>query len=261
MSPSVLAFSLAFFNTATAPVADLSVDGATGGTARTLPAGRMDVGVWQPLRYGLTDTLELSSHVLLATRMPNLRARRRWSQAHGWDVATLHEIAYPTPLLRDFRREGILGLFPLESEIPHILAMRNAILMSSPGDSGRDFTLSVGVRAAATSGRSDFPTLDLPVVFPRTAPYQGDVVTEIGLATDGLVGWGLRYRLALDVFLIPSDAIDDVELTAEQEAVVTWAASESFAAHLGYRLVFGRYPFGERTDVLPMVDLQWALDP
>ena len=108
MSPSVLAFALAFFNTTTAPVTDLSVDGATGGTARTLPAGRMDVGVWQPLRYGLTDTLELSSHVLLATRMPNLRARHRWAQAHGWDVATLHELAYPTPLLRDLRREFVV---------------------------------------------------------------------------------------------------------------------------------------------------------
>jgi hypothetical protein len=260
MSPAALAFAFAFLNTASAPSTDLSVDGKTGGTAQTLPKGHMDVGMWAPLRYGLTDDLELSTHPLLDARMPNLRVRQRWASLRGWQVATLHEIAYPTPLLRDFRREGTLGLFPLDTEIPHILSFRNVIFMSMPGDDGRDLTVSLGLRGAALAGDSDFPTLDLPVIFPRTAPYHGRLVTEVGMAAGGEIATWLRYRLMLDLFFIPSDEVDDVELTAEHAAAFTWPASDGFAVHVGYRLVFGQYPFGEQVDLLPVVDLQWAFE-
>ena len=36
------------------------------GTAHTIEAKRYEVGVFQPLRYGLNDSLEISSHALPA---------------------------------------------------------------------------------------------------------------------------------------------------------------------------------------------------
>ncbi len=260
MSPAALAFAFAFMNTTSAPATDLSVDGGTGGTARTLPEGRMDVGLWAPVRYGLTKDLELSTHPLLNARMPNLRARKRWADWRRWEVTTLHEVTYPTPLLRDFQREGTLGLFPLDADIPHILTLRNAILMSSPGDDGRDFTVSLGVRGAARSGESHFPTLDLPILFPRTAPYQGRVVTEVGIAADGDIATWLRYRLLVDVLLVPSSNVDAVDMTVEHAAAFSWPVSDGLAVHMGYRLVFGQYPFGEQVDLMPVADVQWAFE-
>lgn len=260
MSPSALAFAFAFLNTASAPATDLSVDGQTGGTAGTLSAKHADVGLWAPLRYGVTDHLELSTHPALNARMPNLRARQRWRRWRSWQVTTLHEFTYPTPLLRDFRREGTLGLFPLDTDIPHIFTLRNAVLMSSPGDDGRRFTILAGVRGAARSGASRFPTLDLPVLFPRTAPYQGRIVTEFGFAADGEIASWLRYRLLVDLFFVTPDDDGDVELTTEHAAAFTWPASDGLAVHLGYRLVFGQYPYGEQVDLLPIADVQWAFE-
>lgn len=262
MSPAALAFSLAFLNTLSAPVADVSVDGAAG-TARTLTPRRLEVGLWGPARFGLARDLELSAHPLVAVRMPNARLKRRWLTWRRWDVATAHEVAWPTPLLEDLRREGALGLYPLESRFPHVLATRHEVLLSSPGDDGRDLTVRAGVRAAIRGGASDFPTLDLPVVHPRTAAWQGRWVAEGGLALDGDAASWLRYRLAIQaLYVVPDAAAGDPDgaFAAEQLGMFTWRIGEGFAAHAGWRLVFGDYPFGRQVDMLPSVDAQWAWD-
>ena len=109
-------------------------------------------------------------------------------------------------------------------------------------------------------GATDFPTLDLPVIHPRTAPYHDRFVLEAGLAMDGEVAPWLRYRLLIEVFHTLAADGEDGTFTAEQAAVFTWPVSEGFAVHGGYRLAFGTYPFGEQVDLLPIAELQWAFD-
>jgi len=47
------------------------------GLSAILPKGCFEAGVFQPLRYGLNETVELSTHVITNIVMPNIAAKKR----------------------------------------------------------------------------------------------------------------------------------------------------------------------------------------
>ena len=78
------------------------------GTAKNLPAGRIEMGVFEPLRLGVSDTLEIDLQPAIAFLMPNLTVRLAWTPS----ITTEHTVAYPTPLLMVLSREGTGGVLP-----------------------------------------------------------------------------------------------------------------------------------------------------
>ena len=42
--------------------------------------------------------------------------------------------------------------------------------------------------------------------------------------------------------------------------MLSWRFTRGFAAHLGYKMVWGEYPFGQQFHMLPLADVQWAWD-
>ncbi|MEE8409784.1 MAG: hypothetical protein V3T05_09280, partial [Myxococcota bacterium] len=63
--------------------------------------------------------------------------------------------------------------------------------------------------------------------------------------------------LDVDLFLMPDSRST---LAIEQSGMATWMATDEFAVQVGYKLVYGEYPFGTQWHLLPLLDFQWAFN-
>lgn len=224
--------------------------------AHTLPKGRWEIGLFQPLRYGQTDRLEWSTHPILNLVIPNLSVKIAHGDGVGWQLATRHQLHYPTPLLRLVRREGTGGLIAPDLDIPAILLLRSELLLTRTLGPSRQLTAKGGVALVAKTGAIDErATIDLPIIFPRMAAYRQGYQVNLGLDLLGqLFGrWG--YGVDMDVFLTPGF---DQPLAFEHMGLAFWRKSDRFQLLMGYKLTFGGYPFGDQWHLLPLLDLQWA---
>ena len=233
------------------------------GTAYTLPAGRWEKGLFQPLRYGQTERLEWATHPVLNLVVPNLRVKVAHREFKGWTLATRHGFHYPTPLLRLVRRPGIGGLISPEDDIPdipHILAARSELLATRAISPSLRLTGKGGVSVALRSGELDErATIDLPIVFPRMALFLHGYQLNLGM--DLLADFPGRWAIWTDVDLLMIPSAEE-SFSLEHKGLAIWSRSERFQVLIGYKLVYGAYPDYPRArtqwHLLPLIDLQWA---
>ena len=231
---------------------------SANGSARILTRGRWTAGIFQPLRYGTLDRIELSAHPLLFPLLPNFSLK--WSHAPSgpWLIASRHSFYDPTPLLRLLRRKGTGGIVSPEFEIPNMGAWTSELLVTRPLGSTHLVTLKAGItlclfRSSALDSRT---TIDLPLVFPRLQPfYQGYSWRS------GIEGMGRLYRRWLylvdgDLFFTPGG---DENWALEHKGMLLWDKSGKVQLGAGYKLTWGEYPFGTQWHLLgPLIDLQWG---
>jgi len=227
------------------------------GTALLLPEGRMEIGIFQPLRYGWSKSIEFTIHPLAAFIIPNLSMKWSHGQKNGYIYATRHSISYPTLLLRAVSKEGIGGLISPEFEIPHIVSIYNEIIMSKAISANHLLSYKAGIAFALKSADLDErATIDLPIIFPRTAAYYHGYNFLIGGDLQGKFFQKWNYLFDADLFYTPDG---EENFAFEHKVLLLWNKSERFQVCLGYKLVYGEYPFGRQWHLLlPIVDLQWA---
>ncbi|UCH63226.1 MAG: hypothetical protein JSU77_01890 [Fidelibacterota bacterium] len=245
--------------------ASMASDNASwsSGTAYTLPSGRWEKGLFQPLRYGQTGRLEWATHPVLNLVVPNLRIKVAHREFKGWSLATRHGFHYPTPLLRLVKRPGIGGLISPESdipEIPHILAARSELLATRTLSQSVWLTGKGGVSVALKTGEIDErTTIDLPLVFPRMALFLHGY--QLNLGADLLTNLPGRWSIWTDVDLLMIPGAEE-SFSWEHKGLVIWSRSERFQVLVGYKLVCGAYPDYPKArtqwHLLPLIDLQWA---
>lgn len=228
----------------------------TGRRADTLPEGRWEVGVFAPLKYGLSDRVELSTHPLAFFVMPNLSAKIAWTENTPWRVATRHGVHYPTLLLNLVSREGSGGLLPAATDVPHILGLTSEILATTNVPLYRRWvTVRLGFSVAARFGGEQLPALDLPVLFPRTAAYSSWGTGHAGIALEGQITGPFYYLIDSAMFVIPGY---EGSFAFENTVDLSWRPSERFMLEAGGRAIYGGYPYGERFHLVPMVDLKFG---
>lgn len=224
-------------------------------TAAVQAAGQGVVGVFQPLRYGLRDDLELSTHTWGNLVLPGLGLKKSWHRGEHWSVATRHGLSYPSCMLLTLAREGVPGILPADSVVPQLISLSSEGLFTRSLGSNHALTARVRADLTAPLGAMDVPTLDLPVAFSRMASWYGYWSVRGGLGLDGRLLGQLDYQLDLDLFVLP---FEDARLAFEQRAVLAWRAREHFSVQGGVMSVWGQYPYGTGWRLLPLVDLQWG---
>lgn len=229
------------------------------GSAYTLPQGRWEIGLFQPLRYGQTDRLEWSTHPVLNLVIPNLTVKLAHGDKAGWVVASRHSLRYPTPLLRLVAREGIGGILAPDPDIekfPPTLFWRSEVLLTRAVAERTFLTAKGGLAVVPKAGDIDSrSTIDLPVIFPRMAAMRQGFQLSLGL--DGLVGLTDRLHIWTDGDLFLTPGLDEA-LGFEHKGLLVFNKSQRFQLTLGYKLTFGNYPYGDQWHLLPLFDLQWA---
>lgn len=227
------------------------------GTAAALPEGRWEVGIFQPLRYGLNESVELSSHVLTNFLMPNATLKKVWTNCFGLDFTTVHSLTYPTPLLNVISREGTGGILPANTVVPHIITLNNQVLVTFPVAEGHTVTPRIGFASALKFGNMDMTTIDLPLIYTRTSVYHNGWLVDIGIDLNGRIVDRFYYWLDLDKFIMPAEY---AAFAYEHKGMLIWRKSAKFSALIGYKLVYSDYPSAlqRRWDIFPLVDLMWG---
>jgi hypothetical protein len=227
------------------------------GTAFLLPEGRMEIGIFQPLRYGWSRSIEFSIHPLAAFIIPNLSIKWSHGQKSGHIYATRHSITYPTLLLRTVSKEGIGGLISPEFDIPHIVSIYNEIIVSKEISANHLLSYKAGIAFALKSDDlAERATIDLPIIFPRLVTYFQGYNFRFGGDLQGIFFRRWEYLVDADVFYTPGG---EENFAFEHKGLLLWNKSERFQVCVGYKLVYGEYPFGRQWHLLlPILDLQWA---
>jgi len=209
------------------------------------------------MRVGLNPTLEISTHPLVSFVMPNFSTKISWGKLGPFQGATEHTVTSPTVLLRLLSGAGSGGILPEETQVPFIVSLSNTLYLSTPLTKGHLITSKVALHLAEQFGDSTLPTIDLPVVMPRTAAYHDHVTMVLGLDLDGCIGAGFHYEVDVDLWLMPNRR---ATFALEHSSLVAWRPSHWFALQLGYKLSWAQYPYGMDWHVLPLLDVVFAVE-
>lgn len=230
----------------------------TIGTARTVPAGEAEFGIFSPLQIGLTESLEVQVSPLLAlTLAPNLTVKKRWYTDDYWLIASRHRYTMPTTLLRGMMNTGWFNFLPDNILWPYIFTLGNDALVTRRLGKELIMTGKIGGDFAFKTGGDSIPVINHPFLYPRTAVYNKKFVWNIGFGIDGNIYKNHNFSADIDFYSI-GFGIDDWAI--EHKAFYIYNKSIKFAALIGYKLTYASFPADKRFFIMPAVDLVWKIN-
>ena len=226
---------------------------ATAAASENLPKGKFETGFFQPLRYGLSENIEISTHPVLMFFIPNLAVQKRHP---SWDgLASRHSLVLPTLLLKLVTKKGVGGFISPEFDIPLMIALKNEIQLKRILNDHWTVSGTAGLTLAYCSKKLDKrTTIDLPVVFPRLGVFYNGYGVKFGLGFTGALLPRLGLLTSLNVLLLPGM---EEGFAFEHKNLLTWALSNRTDIQIGYKLICGEYPFGVQWHLLPLFDVLW----
>ena len=234
-------------------------------SAYLLPQKRWEMGLFQPFRYGYSETIEYSVHPLWFFVMPNFSLKKSQSDFAGFTSASQYKIVYPTPFLNMIAKEGIMGIIAPDFQMPPMLGLSASWLMSK-NMSGVDLTLKGGLDLGFAFGDLDTrSTIDLPLVYHRLGVYYNNWGFHTGLDVQKNISEKIGVLVDADLRLLPGL---NGNYSLEHKLLLRWHKSENFRILTGYKFVMGEYPYGSDMRLLPyipmyetwvpMIEFQWA---
>jgi len=246
-------------------------------SAYLLPQKRWEMGLFQPFRYGYSESIEYSVHPLWFFVMPNFSLKKSQSDIAGFTSASQYKIVYPTPFLNMIAKEGIMGIIAPEFRMPPMLGLSASWLMSK-NMAGVNLTLNGGLDLGVTFGDLDKrSTIDIPLVYHRLGVYYNKWGIHTGLDVQKNMTQKFTVLFDLDLKFLPglAEAQTDPdaskfmgEYSLEHKLLLIWNKSENFRVLTGYKFVMGKYPYGSDMRMLPyipmaetwvpIIEFQWA---
>jgi len=219
-------------------------------SAHLLEKGNREIGLFQPLRWGYSKNIELSTHPISMFTMPNISIKIRHEK---YGITSRHRFIYPTPLMRFFQKKGIFGLVtPVAdvAKVPHIFVFQNEIFKSISLDKTL-LTFKGGFTFALVSEELDERlSVDLPIIYPKMGAYFNGHKFNLGADARYNVSDQFSVLLDGDAVIIPTEDIFwDTKLLGEYQLDNQWGIL------LGAKLTYGNYPFGKQTRLLPLLDI------
>ncbi|MGI5865757.1 MAG: hypothetical protein ACOX6T_27365 [Myxococcales bacterium] len=200
-------------------------------TAAVGPKGSYSVGVFNPLRYALSDGFELQAHPLLFFVSPNLLARVDHGALAGFRFAGEYGVSVPTPAMR--LSQGYL--FPSwdksDGQIGWFVVPRAGLVASR------------GVRAADVLTLRLEGAAGIPLTRNDAKPIESVAPLAV-LFAPALTGWRARLGAVYDASLSPSWRLRgyaDLWLHGRQPSLYTVDAGLGldFAVGRSSRVTFG----------------------
>ncbi len=233
----------------------------TVGTALTVPKGRLDVSVFRPAQYGISNTLEISAQPWIFVIFPNAQLKKTWYKK-DFAVATVHGINYPSWSLNMLRKRDKPGYIPIDSVVPQMLAFKNEVIVSkflkkktTCEAANYLLSLKLGVQFAWQFKEGDIPPMEKPVIYPLTSIYQEKLLWYVGADIDGHLNSWINFSADID-FLSVKFSMEDIAI--EHKGMIILPLTNSLSLLGGYKIFFGTYPSGNsQFAVYPILDISW----
>lgn len=222
-------------------------------TAQLMPAGKWESGIFQPLRYGLNDKIELNTNVLLLPLVPGAALKISLGEAKGFILSGEHGISSPTPFLNVVSRKGIGGILSPEFDFPFIFSIKNGIIASKPVCTNNLLSIHANYTFALRGSQPDYQaTIDLPLFYPRMAHYYKGSTVNIGLSVKGTLSSKWLYEQSAQVYIITRN---ENNFFFENSGSLLWALGRTLRIRGGYVLTYGTFPFDNHWQMWPTIDL------
>jgi len=230
----------------------------TKGTAFCLPKHRIELGFLDESRYGLTNSIELSSNLPLGFLMPVFNVKKNWANYHGFNIATQHGFFYPTIFLRTVSKEGIGGLISPEFYIPPMISFSNQFFISFVPLKYTILSAYTGINLAILSGKLDHRTsIDLPYIYPRLAVFYKQPEIDIGFDFRGVISKCFGWKINTDHFIFFNTAYN---YFSESSLIISYSSSkQTLRINSGAKLCFGKYLSGTQWHLLPVLTLAFKI--
>ena len=225
-------------------------------TSYLMPMKKWESGLFQPLRYGYSTKMELSSNILIFPLLPNLGCKISVGEYAGFRLASEHILSIPSVLLNTISRKGTGGLISPEFDFPFTLGFNNSIIASHPIFHSALLNLKAGFAFALRTGKIDpMATIDLPVFFPRMAHYYKGVSLRLGSGIRGEIFSNLLYDESVQAFILTRK---NENFTIENTGSLMWTPGKRIRIKGGYILTYGKYPFGKLWQLWPTFDFMFG---
>lgn len=224
-------------------------------TAIIIEKGQWEIGLFHPLSYGYSETIQISTHPIVFIQMPNVAVKKRWITINGHILSSKHSLYYPTPLLNLVAKEGIGGFISPEFSIPAMISSVNEIIISKPVNTKGIISLKLVLAFSFGSNDLDSRTsIDLPLVYQRLSVYQDGHFLRMGADYQANLSDKLGIAIDIDYFKL---ANDDKHSAIEHKGLISYSKKKSRQILIGYKYIRADYPFGKQDHLLPVVDFRW----
>ena len=240
----------------------------TIGTARTVPVGEAEFGIFHPLQIGLSNTLEIQTSPLLTMSLaPNLTVKNRWYTDDYWLIATRHRYTMPTLLLERMTNFPKFEFMPHPDSVvwPYIFTLGNDVLATRrigkeliiTGKIGGDFAVKFDGDSDPDTKIDSLPLISHAFLYPRTAIYNKKFVWNVGVKVDGNIYRNHNFMADINFYSV-GIGVDDWAI--EHKAYYIYNRSIDFAMLIGYKLSYASFPLDKRFFISPVVDLVWKIN-
>ena len=228
------------------------------GTACNIPKHRWELGIFTASRYGVANNVELSAHPLMFFVMPQVKIKVGWGEYAGFRLATEHGIFYPTVFMNLVATKGTGGLISPEFTIPQMFAIANRFLVSYWPFKNAVLTAHAGVAFSFRFGPLDpLSTIDLPIIYPRLAVFYNQPEFDAGIDFRGKFIPRFGWLFNVENFIVCGT---EQNYFMENKGVLVYTSKkETLRIETGYKLCFGRYPYGSQWHLLPVIDLAFGI--
>ncbi len=227
-------------------------------TAFILPERQVNLSLLAPVRYGLTNKIELQSFLgLWAYRVPNIYLKKNWFEGL-LIISSKHGIVYPTQGLKIFRDDDRDHTLNRDAKIPQIVMFQNEAIASyvlNPTCNAEEplwiASARLGLDISITSKREDsFNRMTFFSFYNRTASFYGDKVLYAGLQLDGGLFRKLYFNVGVDAYSIDF-GYNGIE--TQGNLIFHYNQQLSFAA--GIKYIMTRNPIEKENNFAPMLDI------
>ena len=225
-----------------------------GDYAYLLKTGTRQMGVFQPSIFGMKNNLEVSTHPILFLIKPNFQVKKYHGELKGIGLASRYSFDYSTQLLKLIQREGEFGILSKDPDIgaiPNLFIIQGEWLITKKL-TGHSLTGKLGMSICPGCELDKRHLVDLPLAYPRMAIYHYGIAANSGVDMDYYHSDKISIKTDLDLIFLPEE-----DIFLEHKLLYKYQLSTKYILSVGYKLAYGKYPYGKQLDIFPLVDLSW----
>lgn len=236
------------------------------------------IGIFHQYKYQFSDNIEIGTHPIAFLVNPNISVRIKHKKqyidifsnvlkidAKNKSFYTHHSMYVPTGLFNMLKKEGMFGFISPEfSDFPIMISFKNEAEIFIDEDL-YDISIKTGFTYGFSAKKLDQrSTIDLPIIYPRMLVYY----PESNYNLNYNVGFKRKLAEKWHIFTNINGMIYpqlDEGFFIENKGLLIWDYSKNIEMQFGYKLVYGEYPFGDMTHVLPfsiipipLIDIVWS---